>query len=101
MKSCIFHPDAEQEFEEAVDYYESKRTGLGLEFKDEVQEAVLRIQQFPAAKPIYKDTLFRKFVLDRFPYSLFYLEEDNRIWIAAVAHHKRKPGYWLGRRLED
>jgi len=36
-------------------------------------------------------------VVRRYPYSIFYLIEDEVVEIVAVAHHKQRPGYWLGR----
>jgi hypothetical protein len=33
-------------------------------------------------------------LLKRFPYTVYYLELDHSIWIAAVAHQQRRPGYW-------
>ena len=46
----------------------------------------------------YKNTVFRKCSLKQFPYAVYYLELDHCVWIAAVAHQKRKPGYWSQRR---
>jgi len=39
----------------------------------------------------------RRRVLRRFPYSIVFLLEPAEIVIVAVAHHKRRPGYWIGR----
>jgi len=36
-------------------------------------------------------------VLRQFPYSLFFIIENDTVVIVAVAHHKRRPGYWLPR----
>ncbi len=44
-----FHPDAEAEFDHAVDYYEDRRAGLGLEFAREVYATIARIIRFPNA----------------------------------------------------
>ena len=42
----------------------------------------------------------RKRVLRKFHYSLIYTIEKNRVLILAVAHHSRRPGYWVGRRSD-
>jgi hypothetical protein len=42
----------------------------------------------------------RKVRLRRFPYLIYYVELDDSLWIAAVAHQKRRPGYWSHRRVE-
>ena len=97
MKPIVFHPDAEAELDAAVAYYESQRTGVGLELKSAVENAIHIIQQNPQVYPNYKETNCRKCVLRRFPYTIFYRERAASIWIEAVAHQKRKPGYWESR----
>jgi toxin ParE1/3/4 len=42
----------------------------------------------------------RKCFVRRFPYTIFYLELAEQIWIAAVAHQRRRPGYWRNRMPE-
>jgi mRNA-degrading endonuclease RelE of RelBE toxin-antitoxin system len=37
------------------------------------------------------------FRLHTFSYNLVYVVESDEIVILAVAHHKRRPGYWRGR----
>ena len=100
MKPIFFHPEAEDEFDKAIAYYEEKLEGLGLEFKAEVEDALDGIAKLPGLRAFYKGTKYRKWVLKRFPFSIFYLERDEDIWISAVAHQKRKPDYWKGR-LEE
>ncbi len=102
MKPAIFHPLAEAEFREAIAHYEGRREGLGDEFREAVEKAVQRIEKMPKAFGISNEMEgTRKCVLQRFPYTLFFLELEEQIWIAAVAHQRRKPGYWGNRRPED
>ncbi len=97
MKPVLFHAAAEAELHDAIAFYESRRAGLGLSFRSEVEHVVDLIQQHPDRWAGYKDTAYRKCSLDRFPFNVFYLELEDVIWIAAIAHQKRKPGYWLHR----
>jgi toxin ParE1/3/4 len=97
VKPIGFHRDAEEELEAAIAYYEERREGLGMEFSAAVQDAVARIQQNPQLYGVYKNTDYRLCVLRRFPYLIFYRELDDRVWIAAVAHNKRRPDYWTRR----
>jgi toxin ParE1/3/4 len=97
MKSVLFHAEAEAEFRAAISYYEGQREGLGTEFRDEVERSVERIARLPQLAPPHGEAGLRKLVVRRFPYKLFYLELEETIWIAAVAHQKRKPGYWAHR----
>jgi plasmid stabilization system protein ParE len=39
----------------------------------------------------------RRLVIQRFPFSVIYLDDSDLITIIAVAHSKRKPGYWKDR----
>lgn len=97
MKSVTFDSEAADEFQAAVSYYESQRAGLGDDFAAEVDQAVQRIALTPQAFPPYGTSGLRKYVLPRFPFNIFFLELPDRIWIAAVAHQRRRPGYWSHR----
>jgi toxin ParE1/3/4 len=98
MKPVVFHRRAAEELDDAMAYYESQREGLSLSFETEVERAVQLIQDHPERWAAYKDTAYRMCSLKRFPYVVYYLELGQNIWIAAVAHQKRKPGYWSQRR---
>jgi len=101
VKSVVFHRDAEAELRAAVAYYEQQRRGLGLDFQAGVERAVGRIQEHPQLFPHHDVTLgLRRCIVRRFPYTIFYVELDDSIWIAAVAHHRRRPGYWASRTPE-
>ena len=98
MKPALYHRDAAAELEEAVAYYEERNRGLGLDFLTVVNDTVLGIRQNPELGARYKNTRLRHLVVRRFPYVLFYREYDDVIWIAAVAHGRRRPDYWTRRR---
>lgn len=91
-----FHPEAEQEFLESVSRYETEVLGLGERFDVEVQKASALLLEYPEIGPPIDDEL-RKLVLDRFPYYLIYFSSSETVHILAVAHERRKPGYWLER----
>lgn len=98
MKPVVYHDEAKAELAEAMAYYESQKTGLGNELLLEEEKAIAWIQQFPKAGSLFIKTKIRKCLVKRFPYTSYYLEMDKYIWIAAVAHQKRRPGYWLHRK---
>lgn len=101
MKAVIFHREAEEELQAAVLFYEERRDGLGAELTAEVERAVAQISQRPRSCPAHGTEGYRKCHLDRFPFTIFFVEQDQHIWIAAVAHQKRRPGYWMSRRPES
>jgi toxin ParE1/3/4 len=96
MKSVIFNPLAEQELLDAVSYYEEQEAGLGLEYLSEVEHAVNFLMRYPETGTRVKDSI-RRLPLPKFPYSLLYSVLEEQIRILAVAHHKRKPQYWIER----
>jgi len=94
-----FHPQASSEFADAVDYYERQRRGLGRELAEEVKSAVRRISDAPGAWALVSpDDGIRRCQAHRFPYGLFYrIEDDGVAVVFAVAHLRRRPGYWRDR----
>jgi plasmid stabilization system protein ParE len=98
VKPITVHDQAQVEIDEATAWYESERSGLGSEFLTEIERAVGRIRENPVRGVPYKATTFRFLLVRRFPYVIYYTELRDRIWIAAVAHAKRRPGYWRRRK---
>lgn len=62
----------------------------------EIRRAEHIIEQFPESAEEIRPGL-RKCILRKFRYSLIYSRETNSVLILAVAHHSRRPGYWVGR----
>jgi len=91
-----FHEDAETEMNEAARYYEERALGLGMSFLDAIEEAVDQVLANPEAYQLVGDDVRHK-ILRRFPYSVLYAIEPDRIRVMAVAHQKRRPGYWCYR----
>jgi len=91
----ILH-EAEAELREAVKYYEDKRPGLGFDFAREVEVSVDSARRFPERWPLQNDGT-RRYLIQRFPYIVVYLFLNNHIWVIALAHCKRHPGYWSTR----
>jgi hypothetical protein len=91
-----FLPQAEEEFLEWVARYEGRVRGLGGEFIEEVERALERIDTFPEhGSPHLANT--RRVVLQRFPFSVVYEILPEGVLVVAVAHHRRRPGYWRDR----
>lgn len=66
-----FHPLADEEFDEAARYYERCRSGLGVEFAEEVYATVARISEYPDAwSPMSENT--RRCLVNRFPYGIVF-----------------------------
>ena len=84
---------AEQDIEHAVLWYENKLKGLGSRFLLSIDATLQSIKRNPNRYPIvYKN--FRRALIQRFPYSIFYFIENYSIIIIAVYHEKRNPENW-------
>jgi toxin ParE1/3/4 len=79
-----------------IGYLELQAEGLGRRFFSEVLRAENLIAQFPESAPEIAAGI-RKRVLRKFPYSLIYTVESEELLILAVAHHSRRPRYWVSR----
>ncbi|MBI5666294.1 MAG: type II toxin-antitoxin system RelE/ParE family toxin [Nitrospirae bacterium] len=96
MKSLIFLPEAKEEMNEAARYYEAQASGLGVDYLSEVERAVTSISESPELWPKLVGELRRRLVR-RFPFGILYYIESKEIIIVAVAHLRRRPGYWKNR----
>ena len=87
---------AKSEFDDAIDYYDEQRFGLGLEFDEELEQALERIDHYPEAwSPL--SSRVRRCVLNRFPYSVIYEIRSEIIIIVAIQHHHKEPESWRSR----
>lgn len=91
-----FHPAAKFELTQAIDFYQTKEINLGAEFLDEVFGAIARIVEYPQAFPNFSPNT-RKCLINRFPFAIIYQIRKKEIFIIAITHLSRKPGYWKER----
>jgi toxin ParE1/3/4 len=92
------HPLATREAEDAADWYEQHRVGLGEAFTASILGALQRIAEQPLAWPRWpEDPTIRLKVVRRFPYVIAFRVEGKQIRVLAVAHDKRQQGYWRDR----
>ena len=93
-----FHPEAEEEFLEAIEYYENQQIGLGLDLSVEVHKTISRILSHPESWTRLSRQI-RRILVHRFPYALLYhYNADSRaVYIIAVMHLHREPDFWIER----
>ena len=96
MKPIEFLPEAEQELLEAAYYYQLQSSGLSIDNLSEVERAVQSITETPNTWPIIEGKLRRRLVR-RFPFGILFRIEPEDVVIIAIAHLRRKPGYWKNR----
>jgi toxin ParE1/3/4 len=90
------HPAAEEEMEAAFDWYWLRSERAAARFLQELSAMVERVRNSPHQFPQF-DPKTRRAALHRFPFSLIFRETERGIQIIAVAHSKRRPGYWRNR----
>ena len=96
MRPVIFRRQARREYDEAGDWYEQERAGLGSEFLAEIERLLQRIASNPEQFPVlYRDV--RKAVARRFPYCVYFRERNQHIVVLAVFHSARNPAVWRQR----
>lgn len=89
-------PAALAEAEEAAAWYAERDPRVAARFAEELEAALNRAADAPHRWPIYLHGTHRV-QLTRFPHLVVYREDATRILVVAVAHEKRKPGYWRKR----
>lgn len=92
-----FVEEARNEFLDAISFYETEQPGLGQRFKNELDRSLLWLVEHPVACRVRKAG-YRRFNLSVFPYYIPYIVRAETLWVLAVAHSRRKPEYWIGRR---
>jgi toxin ParE1/3/4 len=93
----IIHPEALEEYESAADWYATRDDGLDLRFIDCVERTLRLVHQDPLRWRAVEDDV-RRCLTPVFPFALLYTVESGEIFILAVMHTSREPGYWRSRR---
>ncbi len=90
------HPAALAEVNAATAGYAERDPAVARAFAAEVKAALKRIQEGPERWPA-EGAKIRRVLLHRFPFKIVYTSERQRLLIVAVAHTRRRPGYWADR----
>lgn len=91
-----FHPAAVREAEEAYDWYQERSPSAASAFLAELERAIGIIAEAPDRPARYLHGT-RRVLLRRFPFAVVYRPAGDAIQVIAVAHGRRRPGYWHGR----
>jgi plasmid stabilization system protein ParE len=92
----VFRRAAQSEFEDAVDWYETRRRGLGEEFVQEVNDAIENAAGRPQQYPVVLGDV-RRTVCRRFPFAIYFRVRGESLVILAVFHGRRDPSVWKRR----
>ena len=96
MYSVVFIQAAREELIDAQDWYEGEAVGLGRRFRQAIDSLIERMIDNPRQFPIVLKNV-RRALLRRFPYSLFFVAEDEVLTVIACFHASRDPSHWQKR----
>jgi plasmid stabilization system protein ParE len=96
MPDVIYASEASVDIAEAYAWYEKREFGLGEEFLRSIAACVSLIKRHPFMYPLAVDE-FRRALIRRFPFELFYEPSDDRVTIYAVFHCSQDPEKWRSR----
>jgi toxin ParE1/3/4 len=95
--NVAFHDDAEKEYIAAVVWYELDYPGRGERFRDAIERTLSSVAADPLAFAVRIGV--RAALVPQFPYVVFFeIQDTTTIRVLAVAHGRRRPGYWRERR---
>ena len=100
MASYGFHSGAAEEYLAATQYYlEHVSPLIAAAFVAEVEVAIQILLDAPMRWAVIEEPQIRRYLLTRFPYSIYYRwePEQGRVSIYAVMHSSRRPSYWRER----
>jgi plasmid stabilization system protein ParE len=86
----VLAPEAESDIAEAYDWYEDRRVGLGEEFLSSVDACLEGTRRWPDMYPVVHEH-FRRALIRRFPYAVFYEKSESIVTVYAVFHTSRDP----------
>jgi len=96
MAELIISSAAERDFAEALCWYTERSVQAAERFDAEFGDALVKIAADPGRFPMC-DKQNRYYLMDHYPFQIVFRESASGIAIIAVAHTKRRPGYWTSR----
>lgn len=101
MRNIRLEPEAREEFLAAVEWYRERSAAVARRFVEEVERGLneirLKPESWPRAPHVPEVLEVRRILLRKFPYALVFLLVGDEIRVLAVAHGRRRPGYWRKR----
>jgi toxin ParE1/3/4 len=97
MYRLFIKPSAEMDAMDAANWYNHKVDGLGNEFLLALEAKINSIKRNPHQFAIiYKN--IRRALTERFPFGLFFIVENEAVYVLAIIHTSRSPKTWMKRK---
>lgn len=95
-RRTFVRPEAQTDIRRAARWYEGRESGLGGRFVDQIRNTLQQIAAHPLRFPIVSNEI-RRALLQGFPYSIYFVNEPDGIFVIAVLHQHRRPEAWQAR----
>ena len=92
----ILAEEAQQDLDQAYDWYEQQRVGLGEDFLGAVEACLQNLARMPEAHRTIHEN-YRRVLVRRFPYAVIYEHVEDVVTVYAVFHTSRNPDVWRER----
>jgi plasmid stabilization system protein ParE len=96
VNRVVVLPESEEDLRQACTWYEAQQRGLGGAFLECVDRSIAKIAQNPEMYPFVHEN-YRRALLRRFPYAVFYEYEEEEVIVYAIFHNAQNPEKWRGR----
>lgn len=93
IRDLIVDPSAQADVRSVFENYEKQESGRGFRFEAALDGLLERVRLFPQSSPVVRQHV-RRAVMHGYPFSVFYIEENDRIFVLAVIHQSRDPDIW-------
>jgi plasmid stabilization system protein ParE len=99
-RTVEFLDGARLDFDDSFAWYAERSVGAAIGFASAVDEAIDKVTAEPSRFPSTHGGC-RYCSLNRYPFRIVFRDEPDRLVVVALAHAKRSPGYWRGRRDDE
>jgi len=96
MRPVDYLPGARRDFDESFDWYAERSAQAAVRFANAVDAALTALATDPERFAAL-DRVHRECPVRRFPFRIVYRVVENRVLVVAIAHAKRRTGYWRRR----
>jgi plasmid stabilization system protein ParE len=95
--SLILTEKAQEDLDDAYQWYEDQEQGLGKEFIRCIDAKIAKIKRYPLHHQVVQSDRVRRALTNRFPFSIYFVDDEEIIVIFAILHQKRSPDFWKSR----
>jgi plasmid stabilization system protein ParE len=96
-KPLILTKKAQEDLDDAFKWYEDQEPGLGKEFFRCIDARIAELNRHPLYYQVVQSDRVRRALINRFPFSIYFENEEELITIFAILHQRRSPKYWKSR----